>query len=596
MTVSSGFFNSVNHDRLYDAEQFGSLFDGIINDGVYEHVGDAFEVTPNSDVNDSVIVGTGRAWFNHTWILNNAQYSITLNPPNLVAPRYDAIVLDIDRRDSVRKNSIVVVEGTPASDPQYPSMVNEELHSQYPIAYIRMNPGNSDIISASDITYNVGNSSCPLVTGPLEVINDDNFFSQMNASFTEFKNDLDEEFTTWFEGIKELIEDLNIGNINLVNSVDNVTIEWPSDTKKLQVKDRGITRNKLSFDLQSIIGVLDPTGWSFQDYYDYTNSLTSSGEEETFTTQYLTSSSISNWTSEQIISYYGILKSNTSKNKLWSSASLEKYSILEFRDILQTFGSGKYSSSIGKKFKVDLGDTYGVHNFVLLGINADTLASGGNAFMTFQSEDVVARERFIFSGTSPSTPYSDTPLCDFVENLIEYFPSDLKAEIKSVTKKQWVGSNLNNASVGSPFNSKIWIMSSDGMFNIHASNYKPDNLYDYWSSFAESSGSTYSIADSKSDFISVDNTHYNGKIIKKYAGTPCDWVLREYKGGSYPGPVGAHYALMNKHGYRGYTETSMTYDAYYDFSKYGDSDYSGSFGSNTQLHGNMAGIVPCFCV
>ena len=596
MTVSSGFFNSVNHDRLYDAEQFGSLFDGIINDGVYEHVGDAFEVTPNSNVNDSVIVGTGRAWFNHTWILNNAQYSITLNPPNLVAPRYDAIVLDIDRRDSVRKNSIIVVEGTPASDPQYPSMVNEELHSQYPIAYIRMNPGNSDIISASDITYNVGKSSCPLVTGPLEVINDDNFFSQMNASFTEFKNDLDEEFTTWFEGIQELINDLDIGNINLVNSVDNVTIEWPADTKKLQVKDRGITRNKLSFDLQSIIGVLDPTGWSFQDYYDYTNSLTSSGEQEKFTSQYLTSTNIADWTSEQIISYYGILKSNTSKETLWKSAPLESYSILGFRDILQTFGSGKYSSSIGKKFKVDLGDTYGVHNFILIGINADTLASGGNAFMTFQSEDVVARERFIFSGTSPSTPYSDTPLCDFVENLIEYFPSDLKAEIKSVTKKQWVGYDSNNASVGSPFNSKIWIMSSDGMFNIHASNYKPDNLYDYWSSFPESSGSTYSIADSKSDFISVDNTYYGGKLIKKYAGTPCDWVLREYEDGSHPGPVGACYALVNKHGYRGYEETSMTHDAYYDFSKYGDSDYSGGFGTNTANHGNMAGIVPCFCV
>ena len=67
MTITSGFFNSVNHDRLYDAEQVSSIFDGIIKDGVYESIGDAFMVTPNSDLNDSIIVGTGRAWFDHTW-------------------------------------------------------------------------------------------------------------------------------------------------------------------------------------------------------------------------------------------------------------------------------------------------------------------------------------------------------------------------------------------------------------------------------------------------------------------------------------------------------------------------------------------------
>ena len=595
MTISSGFFNSVNHDRLYDAEQFGSIFDGVINDGVYEHVGDAFNVSPNSSVNDSVIIGTGRAWFNHTWILNDSQYSVTLNPPNLVHPRYDALVIDIDRRDSVRKNSITIVEGTPNSIPQYPTMINEELHKQYPFAYVLLKPGNSEIISAENITYNVGKSTCPLVTGPLEVISDDNFFQQMNAKFEMFKDDLDEEFTVWFDGIKDLINDLDIGKINLVNSVDNVTIEWPADTKNLQVKDHGITRNKLSFDLQGAIGVLDPTGWSFQDYYDYTNSLTSAGEQEKFTSQYLTSTNIADWTSEQIVSYYGILKSNTSKETLWKSAPLDTYSILGFRDILQTFGSGKYSSSIGKKFKVDLGDTYGVHNFILIGINADTLASGGNAFMTFQSEDVVARERFIFSGTSSTTPYSDTPLCDFVENLIEYFPSDLKAEIKSVTKKQWVGYDSNNGFVGQPFSSKIWIMSSDGMYNLHDSNYKPEALYDYWASFSDSSGSSYSMASSKNDFISTDNTHYKKNLIKKYGETPCDWVLREHRNSSQPGPVGAYYALVNKHGYRGYSDTIANY-AYYDFSKYGDPDYSENFMANTANHGNMAGIVPCFCV
>ena len=576
MTISSGFFNSVNHDRLYDAEQFGSIFDGVINDGVYEHVGDAFNVSPNSSVNDSVIIGTGRAWFNHTWIVNDSQYSVTLNPPNLVLPRYDALVFDIDRRDSVRKNSITIVEGTPNSTPQYPTMINEELHKQYPFAYVLLKPGESGIISVENITYNVGNSTCPLVTGPLEVISDDNFFQQMNAKFETFKDDLDEEFTVWFDGIKDLINDLDIGNINLVNSVDNVTIEWPADTKKLRVKDRGITRDKLSFDLQSIIGVLDPTGWSFQDYYDYTNSL-SSTEEETFTSQYITSTNVADWTSEQIIQYYNILKSDSSKNTLWNSAPLESYSLLGFRDILTTYGSGKYSSAVGKKFKIDLGDTYGVHNFIIIGVNTDNISTGGKALLTLQSEDVVTKQEFNFTDTTYSTSYSQSPLGKFVSGLLTSFPQDIQAEIKEVTKNEYKGYDSVNSSVTTA-NLKIWIISSDGM----GSGSMLETEYDYYSQ--------------KDLFLRADSEQdYKNKLLsgsaKKYSNEYCPYVLREYDGGYQPGQQGTRYMGINKNGYRSYAGSGgVSHFTVFDFKEGSTSP------GNPYFMGNTAGIVPCFCI
>ena len=582
MTISSGFFNSVNHDRLYDAEQFGSIFDGVINDGVYEHVGDAFNVSPNSSVNDSVIIGTGRAWFNHTWILNDSQYSVTLNPPNLVLPRYDALVFDIDRRDSVRKNSITIVEGTPNSTPQYPTMINEELHKQYPFAYVLLKPGESGIISVENITYNVGNSTCPLVTGPLEVISDDNFFQQMNAKFETFKDDLDEEFTVWFDGIKDLINDLDIGNINLVNSVDNVTIEWPADTKKLRVKDRGITRDKLSFDLQSIIGVLDPTGWSFQDYYDYTNSL-SSTEEETFTSQYLTSMNIADWTSEQIIQYYNILKSDSSKNTLWNSAPLESYSLLGFRDILTTYGSGKYSSAVGKKFKIDLGDTYGVHNFIIIGVNTDNISTGGKALLTLQSEDVVTKQEFNFTDTTYATSYSQSPLGKFVSGLLTSFPQDIQTEIKEVTKNEYKGYSSVNSSVTTA-NLKIWIISCDGIENIHSSGYELDTVYDYYSR-------------KNLNLNATSEENYTTKVLsgsaKKYSNEYCPYVLREYDGGYQPGQQGTRYRGVNKNGYMSYSGSGgVSHFTVFDFKE----GSTGSSPGSPQLMGNTAGIVPCFCI
>lgn len=196
MTVSSGFFNSINHDRLYDAEQVSSIFDGIIEDGVYESIGEAFMVTAYPDSNDTVIVGTGRAWFDHTWTLNDTQFSITLNPPNTLLGRIDSIVIDVDRRDSVRKNSIILVEGEYAEKPVAPTLINEELHKQYPIANIQVDAGVSAPISQSKITYLVGTDPCPIVTGPLEAFNISNYFQQMES-----------EFEIWFEGVKDILDE-----------------------------------------------------------------------------------------------------------------------------------------------------------------------------------------------------------------------------------------------------------------------------------------------------------------------------------------------------------------------------------------------------
>lgn len=209
MTVSSGFFNSLNHDRLYDAEQLSSIFDGIIIDGVYQGVGDAFAVTAVSDQDNTVSVGTGRAWFDHTWTVNDLEYAITLDPPNEMLGRIDAIVLDINREESTRKNSILLVKGTMSSDPQKPTLVKSNRHNQYPLAYITLPAGSSGPISNSNIENKIGTSDCPLVTGVLETLDVDTFVNQMNS-----------KFDIWFEGIKDLMDENTA--LNLQNQIEEV--------------------------------------------------------------------------------------------------------------------------------------------------------------------------------------------------------------------------------------------------------------------------------------------------------------------------------------------------------------------------------------
>lgn len=162
MSISYGFYNSVNHDRRYNANQMASIFDGVITDGVYHSIGDAFSVTPGTGMN--VNVAPGRAWFDHTWTSNDAILVVELTAAHQVYDRIDAIVLRVD--GDKRTNSIVAKAGTASSAPVKPTMTNDDnkkIH-EHPLAYVRVNHGTTDIKPAN-IQFVVGTSECPFVAG-----------------------------------------------------------------------------------------------------------------------------------------------------------------------------------------------------------------------------------------------------------------------------------------------------------------------------------------------------------------------------------------------------------------------------------------------
>lgn len=180
MALTSGFFNSKNHDRLYDATQISTLFEGLINDGVYQGVGNIFKVSASNGMN--VTVDTGRAWFNNTWTRNDALIVLTVPTAEQVLKRIDAVVIEVNSLDTVRNNSIKIVKGTPASNPAKPSLTkNNDVH-QYPLAYITVDP-NVTKITQQKIQNAVGTSACPFVTGIIDTLDIDDLITQWSSEF-----------------------------------------------------------------------------------------------------------------------------------------------------------------------------------------------------------------------------------------------------------------------------------------------------------------------------------------------------------------------------------------------------------------------------
>lgn len=250
MSVTYGFYNSINGDRKYNALEMSSIFDGIIVDGVYMSIGDALNVKSSGGM--GITVGTGRAWFNHTWTLNDSVMPLTIESSDVLLNRIDAVVLEVNNDSDVRKNTIKIVKGSPASKPVKPSLIESELVNQHPLAYITIGKGVPSI-SQSNIENAVGTSACPYVTGVLKGMDIDKLVAQWGAQWAEWlssntdaweafmsdntnewksfmaknKNEWSDlingntsEFETWFEHMKDQLSEDAAGNLQL--QVDNL--------------------------------------------------------------------------------------------------------------------------------------------------------------------------------------------------------------------------------------------------------------------------------------------------------------------------------------------------------------------------------------
>lgn len=188
MSVSYGFYNSQNHDRRYNAEQFSRMFNMLINDGVFASYGGRMMVYQTNPIGLKVVVKTGFAWFDSTWTLNDSDLILNIDAPNAVYNRIDTVVLEVKSANSYRINAIKIVKGTPASSPVAPTLTNTNDLHQYPLADIVVPMGTSGILQ-SNITNRIGTSRTPWVTGILQTVD----LTSMYAKW-------EEDFANWMSG------------------------------------------------------------------------------------------------------------------------------------------------------------------------------------------------------------------------------------------------------------------------------------------------------------------------------------------------------------------------------------------------------------
>lgn len=243
MSVTSGFFNSKDGDRKYDAEQMSSIFDGLISDGVYSNktavtslgnpINQAFKVTANGGMD--ILVGTGRAWFNHTWTLNDNLLVLTVSASDQTLPRIDAVVIEVNTREEVRTNTIKIVKGTASSNPVRPAPANVDGVYTHAIAYIRVAKGVTEITS-KDIDYVVGSSETPYVGGLLkDGIDVEPFLTKWDDAVADKIQEMDDQVSAKVRQLETAISQATSGAV-----VDG-------SVKTSSIEDGAVTIDKLAW-------------------------------------------------------------------------------------------------------------------------------------------------------------------------------------------------------------------------------------------------------------------------------------------------------------------------------------------------------------
>ena len=192
--ITYGFFDSVDGDRKYNADDISNFFLKLISDGVFATPADAMQVQEVSGM--TVKVSAGWGFIKCKWINNDSDLYLTLDEPDIVLDRKDRIVMRLNK--DTRLIEIAVKKGTPAEAAYTtpPELQRDESIWELSLAYINVEP---DAKNRGIRQMDIGDERpyehlCGWVTGRIQEIDTTNLFAQYDNAFWSFFHAIKETF------------------------------------------------------------------------------------------------------------------------------------------------------------------------------------------------------------------------------------------------------------------------------------------------------------------------------------------------------------------------------------------------------------------
>lgn len=163
-TITGGFFDSVNKDRLYSADQMNMPYKKIVSDGLFFEGGDGgnvFKVTAAGGM--KVNVGPGNALIGGKWAENDDDVEIEISANTSESTRIDSVILRLDNSIETRAIGIVYRQGGTSA----PALENSATVKEFRLANVSV-AVNAVSVANADIVDKRGTNECPWVASIVE--------------------------------------------------------------------------------------------------------------------------------------------------------------------------------------------------------------------------------------------------------------------------------------------------------------------------------------------------------------------------------------------------------------------------------------------
>lgn len=255
MAVTYGFFNAVDDDRAYNADQMSMYFEGLISEGIFESVGDKLRVTAGDGM--TVNVGSGRAIVRSRWLKNDVTLPLTIAAASETLNRIDAVILKLDM--TARTITIEVKQGEPvAGVPNAPAYTRTSDVYELWLATVRVNK-NTAAITQDMITDFRPSALCGYVTGLINQVDTSTLYAQWEAAYEQYYARTEAIFNAymlsrqalWEEWFSSLTDELRVdttlrnyqNTVNTYSDTNAVLVgipQYASDSDMLSVYANGV--------------------------------------------------------------------------------------------------------------------------------------------------------------------------------------------------------------------------------------------------------------------------------------------------------------------------------------------------------------------
>ena len=205
MAQKYGFFNSVNHDRTYDASDVAKYIAKYFTNGIFNN---SMQVTANDNMTVSVAVGSAN--INGYGYENDEVLTLDINDADGTLSRIDSVIVRLDLTN--RQITTQILEGSYASTPSQPTIVRTGNIYDLRLANILVS-ANTTRITATEITDTRFTSDCGNVVQAVQYLDTDDIFLQYQTAWNN-----------WFANIQDQLDDNQAGHLqNEIGTLSNLT-------------------------------------------------------------------------------------------------------------------------------------------------------------------------------------------------------------------------------------------------------------------------------------------------------------------------------------------------------------------------------------